>query len=66
MNISNEDIVNGNPKLTLGLIWNIISHFQVMIIIIILNNNNNNNNNNLIIIIVIIVILMITMRVMLT
>lgn len=29
VNISNEDIVNGNPKLTLGLIWNIISHFQL-------------------------------------
>lgn len=29
MNISNDDIVDGNPKLTLGLMWYIISHFQV-------------------------------------
>ena len=30
MNISNDDIVDGNPKLTLGLMWYIISHFQVI------------------------------------
>ena len=29
VNISNDDIVDGNPKLTLGLMWYIISHFQV-------------------------------------
>ena len=29
MNIRPEELVNGNPKLTLGLIWRIILHFQV-------------------------------------
>ena len=29
MNIRAEDIVDGNPKLILGLIWTIILHFQV-------------------------------------
>jgi hypothetical protein len=29
VNISNNDIVDGNAKLTLGLIWRIISHWQV-------------------------------------
>lgn len=29
VNIRAEDIVEGNPKLTLGLIWTIILHFQV-------------------------------------
>lgn len=29
MNIRNDDIADGNPKLTLGLIWTIILHFQV-------------------------------------
>ena len=29
VNIRCEDIVDGNPKLTLGLIWTIILHFQV-------------------------------------
>lgn len=29
VNIRAEDIVDGNPKLTLGLIWTIILHFQV-------------------------------------
>lgn len=29
VNIRSEDIVDGNPKLTLGLIWTIILHFQV-------------------------------------
>ncbi|XP_071801510.1 dystrophin-like isoform X3 [Asterias amurensis] len=28
VNISNNDIVDGNPKLTLGLVWSIISHWQ--------------------------------------
>ncbi|XP_033125074.1 dystrophin-like isoform X4 [Anneissia japonica] len=28
VNISNNDIVDGNPKLTLGLVWTIISHWQ--------------------------------------
>lgn len=31
VNIQAEDIVDGNPKLTLGLIWTIILHFQVCI-----------------------------------
>lgn len=31
VNIRAEDIVDGNPKLTLGLIWTIILHFQVII-----------------------------------
>lgn len=30
MNIRNDDIADGNPKLTLGLIWTIILHFQVV------------------------------------
>ena len=29
INISSNDIVDGNPKLTLGLVWNIIQHWQV-------------------------------------
>ncbi|XP_023266263.1 plectin-like isoform X13 [Seriola lalandi dorsalis] len=29
VNIRNDDIADGNPKLTLGLIWTIILHFQV-------------------------------------
>jgi hypothetical protein len=29
VNISAEDIVDGNPKLTLGLIWTIILHFEL-------------------------------------
>lgn len=36
VNIRAEDIVDGNPKLTLGLIWTIILHFQVSILFIIL------------------------------
>ncbi|CAN8008625.1 unnamed protein product, partial [Ixodes pacificus] len=28
-NIGAEDIVDGNPRLILGLIWTIISHFQI-------------------------------------
>lgn len=32
VNIRAEDIVDGNPKLTLGLIWTIILHFQVSFI----------------------------------
>lgn len=31
VNIRAEDIVDGNPKLTLGLIWTIILHFQVSV-----------------------------------
>lgn len=31
VNIRAEDIVDGNPKLTLGLIWTIILHFQVCV-----------------------------------
>jgi hypothetical protein len=34
VNIRAEDIVDGNPKLTLGLIWTIILHFQVGLFII--------------------------------
>jgi hypothetical protein len=33
VNIRGEDIVDGNPKLTLGLIWTIILHFQVGLIL---------------------------------
>lgn len=29
VNISNEHIVDGSPKLTLGLVWAIILHWQV-------------------------------------
>ncbi|MGH0177752.1 UNVERIFIED_CONTAM: hypothetical protein FKN15_075968 [Acipenser sinensis] len=29
VNIRNDDITDGNPKLTLGLIWTIILHFQL-------------------------------------
>lgn len=32
VNIRPEDIVDGNPKLTLGLIWTIILHFQVSVV----------------------------------
>ncbi|VDD87956.1 unnamed protein product [Enterobius vermicularis] len=32
VNIRPEDIVEGNPKLTLGLIWTIILNFQVSVI----------------------------------
>jgi hypothetical protein len=32
VNIRPEELVNGNPKLTLGLIWRIILHFQVNLI----------------------------------
>lgn len=32
MNIRPEDIVEGNGKLTLGLIWTIILNFQVSVI----------------------------------
>ncbi|KAJ8779846.1 hypothetical protein J1605_012136 [Eschrichtius robustus] len=31
VNIRNDDITDGNPKLTLGLIWTIILHFQVFV-----------------------------------
>ncbi|XP_025831436.1 plectin [Agrilus planipennis] len=34
VNIRSEDIVDGNPKLTLGLIWTIILHFQISDIVI--------------------------------
>ncbi|XP_023033518.1 dystonin isoform X16 [Drosophila willistoni] len=34
VNIRAEDIVDGNPKLTLGLIWTIILHFQISDIVI--------------------------------
>ena len=36
VNIRGEDIVDGNPKLTLGLIWTIILHFQVGLFLFIL------------------------------
>lgn len=32
MNIRADEIVDGNPKLTLGLIWIIILHFQVSLL----------------------------------
>ncbi|KAL0604714.1 LINE-1 retrotransposable element ORF1 protein [Plecturocebus cupreus] len=31
VNIRNDDITDGNPKLTLGLIWTIILHFQLQL-----------------------------------
>jgi hypothetical protein len=34
VNISNNDIVDGNPKLTLGLVWSIILHWQVCTFIV--------------------------------
>ncbi|XP_035657737.1 microtubule-actin cross-linking factor 1-like [Branchiostoma floridae] len=34
VNIRNIDIADGNPKLTLGLIWTIILHFQISDIIV--------------------------------
>ncbi|KAJ3609096.1 hypothetical protein NHX12_023623 [Muraenolepis orangiensis] len=34
VNIRNDDITDGNPKLTLGLIWTIILHFQVSLLLI--------------------------------
>ncbi|CAL8372595.1 unnamed protein product [Boreogadus saida] len=35
VNIRNDDITDGNPKLTLGLIWTIILHFQVSLLLLI-------------------------------
>ncbi|XP_037582729.1 uncharacterized protein LOC119466304 isoform X16 [Dermacentor silvarum] len=40
VNIRAEDIVDGNPKLTLGLIWTIILHFQISDITFTQNNEN--------------------------
>ncbi|XP_072170116.1 plectin-like [Diadema setosum] len=34
VNIRNEDIVDGNPKLILGLIWTIILHFQISEVVV--------------------------------
>ena len=34
VNIRSDEIVDGNPKLTLGLIWTIILHFQVSLSIV--------------------------------
>ncbi|KAL4235749.1 Microtubule-actin cross-linking factor 1 [Mactra antiquata] len=31
VNIRSDEIVDGNPKLTLGLVWTIILHFQILI-----------------------------------
>ena len=35
VNISSNDIVDGNPKLTLGLLWAIILHWQVSKVVLI-------------------------------
>ncbi|CAH1640598.1 unnamed protein product [Spodoptera littoralis] len=40
VNIRAEDIVDGNPKLTLGLIWTIILHFQTRKALLNVNNKN--------------------------
>lgn len=42
VNIRAEDIVDGNPKLTLGLIWTIILHFQVSAAVISVKRRDNN------------------------
>ncbi|XP_033113678.1 microtubule-actin cross-linking factor 1-like [Anneissia japonica] len=34
VNIRSDEIVNGNPKLTLGLVWTIILHFQISDIVV--------------------------------
>ena len=34
VNTRNDDITDGNPKLTLGLIWTIILHFQVSLVLL--------------------------------
>jgi len=43
VNISSNDIVDGSPKLILGLVWSIILHWQVnlafIMCIFIINNN---------------------------
>ena len=31
INISSNDIVDGSPKLTLGLVWALILHYQVKV-----------------------------------
>ena len=31
VNIRNDEIVDGNPKLILGLLWTLILHFQVCV-----------------------------------
>uniref|UniRef100_K1PW13 Plectin-1 n=1 Tax=Magallana gigas TaxID=29159 RepID=K1PW13_MAGGI len=33
VNIRSDEIVDGNPKLTLGLIWTIILHFQAFVVL---------------------------------
>lgn len=42
VNIRAEDIVDGNPKLTLGLIWTIILHFQVSAAVILVKRRGDN------------------------
>ena len=32
VNIRSDEIVDGNPKLTLGLVWTIILHYQVCVL----------------------------------
>lgn len=34
VNIRSEEIVDGNPKLILGLVWTLILHFQVSYLLI--------------------------------
>ncbi|KAF8564533.1 hypothetical protein P879_11000 [Paragonimus westermani] len=33
-NLGAQDIVDGNPSLTLGLVWTIILHFQVQTVVV--------------------------------
>ncbi|KAK5853911.1 hypothetical protein PBY51_015027 [Eleginops maclovinus] len=47
VNIRNDDITDGNPKLTLGLIWTIILHFQVNLVFVKINDQCSRNTGML-------------------